>query len=886
MPEKHECEMGSIAVENESLRIGLDGRTGAVISVLNKLSGIELISQAEPALPPFELELGLRDEEGERLERLAQGSSFSISRDEDFSGGGSCELRWEIREGLRLTVRMVTEPADGSIRLSPAVLNSSADIMVVSLRYPILRGIGRLSGRGGSSFLAHPQASGFLFKDPYSLFQSGASRGFLSCKYPNGFGAPMQFMAYYAEGVGGFYLACEDPYGTVKDVDFYAPVEKPYLQAAFSHYSWDLHFANSLRLGYPVALAALPEGDWHEAAELYRKWATATGPGHPDWCKKGRLEDKVARSEGSKWLAEEVGFCTFGMPASVDVSRWIEAFHEATGGPVFHVFGIDWPKWAGSPLGHGRMEKACQALGLGAVGDIAVSDLQKAVDSTEGMGQGRGRRFVETLYRKRGMKPPDDYPPEQAEILCEETREFLKETGAATGEPQEWFPSIMDNKNVETLKRLGDHYALFELHSFPYGLDVGKYGLNTWKEGPLAFNPRRETGFAAKWMDPGTAFWRDFHAQRDARACREVGADANYYDISSPAVNESLFSNRTDRLQRPMGWGRKLVEENRELYERTKVATREASGGSYVPQGSEVMAEVYVAELDFAQCRAGGGVQSDMEGIKFLGWMKDGLCRRIPLFTCVYHEYGTIKLDGWAKLSKEFGEIFYYIAAQVALEGGILELDYEFSPLELFADMAPPSYQLRCDIPTHPGLFALPQRVQVPVEEHPRRVDPAKAEFLKEITAARTGFAKDFLAYGAMIRPARLLSGGHAIPMDWKHYNSLMGRREEGIFKAPSIVHYGWSYRNEKLGYVFCNVSPKRQDCEVAIDLRGTPLEGRGVELFQVSAEGEKSLGTFDTGTVSLPLELLPRKVALLEVRPANAPSGDGESSARQRRQR
>jgi len=843
----------SVRMENDALRIVLDGETGAFTSILNKATGQELVAEAEGGTVPWVLTLAVA---GEGQKEIGEAESFSVSKAGYYGEGEAYDLRWEVKEGMTVAARAELAAGSEPLRLYPAVLSSATDSMVIKLRYPVIGGIGRLSARGEENFLAHPDASGFLFEDPYSLFRSGGDTGLVNCMYPNGFNAPMQFMVYYAEAAGGFYLGCEDPYGTVKDIDFYAPRGKEHLEAAFGHYSWDMHFGNSLRLGYPVVIAALGEGNWYEGAEIYRKWATGRGPGRPDWCGKGKLEERVSRGEGSKWLAEEVGFCTSGMPSSIDVNAWVEAFHEAAGGPVFHVFGHDWPRWAGDPEEQARMRNATLALGLGPFNNVPAEAYEQALRVASGFqGEAAVREFMRALYERRGMEPKEDYPFEQARVLLAEAPKFVARTRGEAGKPKAWFPSIMEERNIETLKRLGDHYALFEFDFFPYGFDLGGYGLNTWKEGALAFNPRKGGGFAANWMDPGTQVWQEFHAERDARAVSEVGADANYYDISSAAVARSLFSNREDRLQRPMGWGRKLVEEYRTLYEKTKAATRESSGGKYVPQGSEVMAEVYMAEMDYAQCRAGGGVQGDMEGIKFLGWMKEGKCRRIPLFTYVYHEYGGVKIDGWAKLSREFGDIFYYIASQVALEGGILELNYEFSPLELFPGMKPPSYQL------HYHLW-------IEADESPLAADPEKVKFLREITRARTLFAKEFLAYGEMIRPAKLVGPERTADLDWTHYNSIQGRRDEGVFRAPSVVHYGWNYKGERLGYVFCNVLAEAQMVDVLIDLDDTPLKGERVKVFEVGSGKSTMLGSIEGGRRAFSVLLPPRKIVLLLVKP------------------
>ena len=67
---------------------------------------------------------------------------------------------------------------------------------------------------------------GALFFDPFHLFRgdssSGFEKGLTGARYPNGFlGSALQLMAYYAEGRGGFSIACKDSDCGDKDLNFY-----------------------------------------------------------------------------------------------------------------------------------------------------------------------------------------------------------------------------------------------------------------------------------------------------------------------------------------------------------------------------------------------------------------------------------------------------------------------------------------------------------------------------------------------------------------------------------------------------------------------------------------------------------------------------------------
>ena len=103
-----------------------------------------------------------------------------------------------------------------------------------------------------------------------------------------------------------------------------------------------VYTGNDLAIDYPTLVGSLVRGTWQEAAERYRVWATGNGPGHPDWCRGGTLRDRVEAGTASRWLVEDVGFNTFGMPISIDVSAWYDAMHRITDAPVLHIAGHDW----------------------------------------------------------------------------------------------------------------------------------------------------------------------------------------------------------------------------------------------------------------------------------------------------------------------------------------------------------------------------------------------------------------------------------------------------------------------------------------------------------------------------------------------------------------
>ncbi len=185
--------------------------------------------------------------------------------------------------------------------------------------------------------------------------------------------------------------------------------------------------------------------------------------------------------------------------------------------------------------------------------------------------------------------------------------------------------------------------------------------------------PATETGYL-----PALSAWRD------EKLVRDHDIDALYYDISA---NNVLMACRHPGHGHPVGGGDWMVDACRAMYQGTKEATSEAKGAP-VPLGTEMVNEVFLPEIDFYQARAEGGLLASFEGEVFREWVARGEAEKIPLFAYVYHEYGPVRLDGWGKPSRESGPLFYWVAARVALWGGLFELNYEFSPLEALGGVA------------------------------------------------------------------------------------------------------------------------------------------------------------------------------------------------------
>lgn len=871
-PDAAVLQHAPLVVENVHLRIELDPETGAITSLYNKGADLEAIDGTQIAGVPWRIQVAdivsevfdrrptLRGAVTGKTELVlhfmkeviggrwsSEFTEFRASLDRSFGTGTAIDLVWKRTDGITVSGRV--ELADDATDASFTVkVGNESGQTVLAVEYPIIDAIRPLGTDSVDNRLAHSVDGGFLFDDPHRLFKDpeiieawnrrkiiattspsghpdeGRSHGglFRVRGYPNGFeGAPMQFWAFYKEAVGGFYFACHDPSGTEKMFHFYVADDRDVLTSTVVHFSWDWTAGGDLEIDYPTVVGSLATGTWFEAAERYRQWATGSGPGHPDWCARGTLRSRVAAGTASRRLVEEVGFNTFGIPISFDVSAWYDAFHAIADKPVLHIVGHDWEGGA-ILIAPDKWKKLSDVLArhnpVPSLHEIAdVIGIPATAENVD--------HLRDILFRFR-MNLWDSFQVE----------------------PMEYLPPTFDEANVAAFDRNGDLLVPFLFRDF-----IG-YGHDTEAHGTLA----PITPFTNAFMCPTTEYWRRWHARTDV-ALVEAGVDGIYYDVSASCAAPTLCMNL--RHDHPIGFGRHMIDAYAEVFRESHAQAQAARGSEFLPIGTEVIIENLIGVLDYAQCRAGAGVQATMEGEEWVEWQKQGRAHKIPMWSYVYHEYGPVLLDGWAKLSKRFGEIFYDIAARVALEGGLLQLNYEFSPLELFPGFVGSAYQL---VYTN----------QIYEDTEPMHVDQAKVEFIREIAEARTGFAKDYLAYGRMIESLPIVGKVPDVTLDWDHFNSVHRLRlESGEYTTASVVQVGWKSDLGKLGYLFVNLlADDAQEVTVALDPSGASgVDGYSADL--VSADRRSTLGSFADGE-QLSIPLPPRKVVLLEVTPAAAPAG------------
>lgn len=161
------------------------------------------------------------------------------------------------------TVRATYRVAGGRMHIALAVDNQTA-CSVWNIECPRLR-VGALGARGGDDVFFFPRGSGEIQRDPIG---TGVSWGGL---YPGGW-STMQYLAVY-DPAGGLYVAAEDPVASAKETFANGPggqsgclygVRWPAPEQSKAGNDWTLPGRATLELF---------DGDWYDAARIYRGWA-------------------------------------------------------------------------------------------------------------------------------------------------------------------------------------------------------------------------------------------------------------------------------------------------------------------------------------------------------------------------------------------------------------------------------------------------------------------------------------------------------------------------------------------------------------------------------------------------------------------------------------
>jgi hypothetical protein len=207
----------------------------------------------------------------------------------------------------------------------------------------------------------------------------------------------------------------------------------------------------------------------------------------------------------------------------------------------------------------------------------------------------------------------------------------------------------------------------------------------------------------------------------------------------------------------------------------------------------------------FYQARAEAAPAAPFESTPFHDLILDGWAEKIPLFAYVYHEYGPVRMDGWAKLSREQGDFVYYVLGRTCLQGGLIELNYEFSPLE--------------DLGEHHDVAA---EHYWHFEERHYSINAELAGYVGRLAQLRLGPANIYLAYGRMRRPSPMkVPGDDTLDLRYMLYNAAQDSPTygtTGVMRVPAVLQTAWQHGDNRIAWILLNLTTEERRVEIDLE--------------------------------------------------------------------
>ena len=297
----------AVTLENGKIRLVLNAVSGSIRELANKETGLYLTKDATESIP---LRIATA------TQNIYKYIRFTYSVEEDRNERKELGLQWDFDSGVSVKATVSLEEGADQVAFRIKLLGNKQADSVISVEYPIIEGIDSLKEKQTDRFVS-PFVTGYLFQNPVDIFNQdfyGITKQL--GEYPSGWAYPMQFSAYFSEGLGGFYWQTTDGGDTVKS--FTMTGDNGKLRMSIYHYLSDISDGDK-EFDYDIVFANLTEGSWYAAADTYRDWAL-----QQDWAvKTGKLRD---RKDVDKTLYEDTTLTIFGFRVTDDWDDYADIY--------------------------------------------------------------------------------------------------------------------------------------------------------------------------------------------------------------------------------------------------------------------------------------------------------------------------------------------------------------------------------------------------------------------------------------------------------------------------------------------------------------------------------------------------------------------------------
>lgn len=375
---------------------------------------------------------------------------------------------------------------------------------------------------------------------------------------------------------------------------------------------------------------------------------------------------------------------------------------------------------------------------------------------------------------------------------------------------------------VELTKKNDDLLTFFEFNTFSE-LNTDRNNIIKSRDGDLQRYGQLVNGVQFYYQCPASANWLKARLDIEKDFRQTFGANGFYHDVAISAVHP-LFCYDTSHNH---GTRVNIVPD---ALNQIKQAKEYAVSQKIYSVGEELMFEQMLPYVDYFQARSTGGVMSWMEHDRFKSVLRNGSAETVPLFDYVYGEYGALRMDGYLNADVLLGKGYYSVAAKTALNGGLVEYNYEF----------------------------LNQNEYLRAVE----LDDDMLSFIGELFSARATYGKDYLVYGKAVKAPAIGTGKTEYAFYNKNYNNGAGMR--GNVSTDDVVVSAYT-ANGKTAIFFCNVTDKTQKIRFVLNaLRDYGLTSGN--LTRIGNGSAESLGALTDGKANVAIDLASHKVAMLVI--------------------
>lgn len=381
-------------------------------------------------------------------------------------------------------------------------------------------------------------------------------------------------------------------------------------------------------------------------------------------------------------------------------------------------------------------------------------------------------------------------------------------------------------KYYDLVREYGHSYICFEFSSIT---DNPKYADNKMinvygKDQAFSVN-----GTPFYYQCPYNEDWLNSRIDADVNYLKQFNVDGFYYDVAFTAVHPLQCFNEAHEHG-------SLTNMLPYFYKQLKNADKQAEEAEIYSVGVEMITDKVIKNIDFYQARANAGLAGWMENFAVRPLIENGCADKIPLFDYAFHEYGAVRCDGYLMPIDEIGQSFYHIAAYTALNGGIPEFNLEY-------------YDIK-DIPSA------------------ARINVAMVDYINKLGKIRTGWGKDYLVYGQMVRSPQIGTG----KTEYEFFNSNIRPWCEtpylgGKHSLNDVVVSAYKTFDGRTAIFLANVSQK----DVPVKFVLNALRDYGIEkgdVYMTSTSGKKGkVASVNNGKANISYTLDVGEVCMLELR-------------------